>query len=104
MGEDVNLVIKFLQKGILEKSNVANKTRLYKNVVLKGLDQDKNKETKELACECVKNLDDKTSTNEIDKLLITTLGKIRKVEILKNKLKIKSEYFDKNLCCELKPF
>ena len=31
-------------------------------------------------------------------------GKMRKVEILKNKLKIKSEYSDKTLCFELKLF
>ena len=31
-------------------------------------------------------------------------GKMRKVEILKNKLKIRSEYSDKTLCFELKLF
>lgn len=78
--DDVNLVMKFVQSGILEKSNVANKTRIYKNVVLKGLEQVKNKETRELACECVKNLENSSSnhssTNEIDKLLIVQLSKI----------------------------
>jgi hypothetical protein len=48
---------------------------------LKGLEQVKNKETRELACECVKNLENTgsdfhSSTNEIDKLLIIQLGKI----------------------------
>jgi len=78
--DDVNLVMKFVQNGILEKSNIANRTRIYKSVVLKGLEQVKNKETRELACECVKNLEktssDHSSTNEIDKLLIIQLGKI----------------------------